>query len=162
MEIIPLTKELASVKAEEILVLEHNWKAIGDDPWKVENLMYELPLKWKLSHLAIHEGKIVGYQIGSLRDGSAFLNKIIVDKSIRKLGMGKKLLFAFLEKCLQENIERIKFRVRVDNPAVVFYDKLGFQKSDETDNTRQDGVPSYFYDNRIQEVLNHVENHPTL
>jgi len=130
------------------------------DPVSIDSLdneMYELPLKWEVSHIAMLGDEVVGYQIGSLRDNSIFLNKIIVDASKRGLGIGKKLLKAFLEKASKNNIKNVIFRVRTDNPAVTFYDKLEFNKSSEIDKSRPDGVESYFYDTEISKVINNLK-----
>ncbi len=159
MKIINLTKDYAIERADEILALENNWKEIGDEPWSIDNLLFELPMKWELSHVAIYEGKIIGYQIGSLREGNAFLNKILVDKSKRGLGIGRKLLLAFFERCIEKKLDRIRFRVRTDNPAVKFYDKLKFARIEGIDYERADGLPSYFYDSSIREVLPNVKNY---
>ncbi len=158
MEIIFLIKDYAIGKADEILALENNWKEIGDEAWNISNLLYELPMKWELSHVALHDDIVVGYQIGSLREGNAFLNKIVVDNEKRGLGIGRKLLRAFLEKCTEKNLERIRFRVRTDNPAVEFYDKLKFTKLDGIDYGRADGLPSYFYDSLIRDVLPNLQS----
>ena len=156
MEIIPLTKDYAIEKTDEILELEKNWTEIGDGAWNVNNLLYELPMKWELSHIALDEDKIIGYQIGSLRRGNAFLNKIIVDGNRRGIGIGRKLLKVFLDKCLEKELERIIFRVRTDNPALEFYDKLKFTRLEEIDYGRADRLPSYFYDTLIKEVIKNV------
>lgn len=156
MKIINLTKNYTIEKADEILALEKNWAEIGDDAWKVSNLLYELPMKWELSHAALDEKKIVGYQIGSLREENAFLHKIVVDKGRRGAGIGRKLLLTFLERCLEKELERIRFRVRTDNPAVEFYDKLKFTRLEAIDYGRADGLPSYFYDTKIKEVLQNL------
>ncbi|MEM3113227.1 MAG: GNAT family N-acetyltransferase [Candidatus Pacearchaeota archaeon] len=156
LKIITLSKEYAIKNTEEILKLEKNWVEIGDEPWTIDNLMYELPMKWKLSHVALYNGKIVGYQIGSLKDNVIFLNKIITDKGYRGLGIGKKLLKEFMEKSLQEGIKRIHFRVRVDNPAVMFYNKLGFKPNEKLDYQRKDGIASYYYDNEIEKVIGNL------
>ena len=161
MEIISLTKEYAVEKADEILALEHNWKEIGDEAWDIDKLMLDLPLKWELSHVALHDGKIVGYQIGCMcyyprHSEKVQLNKIVVDKAIRGFGIGRNLLRPFLQKSLDKGIERVRFRVRTDNPAVAFYDKLGFHREDGIDYTRIDKISSYFYDNSIKEVLPNV------
>ncbi len=153
MKILSLSKNFAVKNAEEILSLEHNWTEIGDKPWSIDNLLSELPMKWELSQVALHDKKIVGYIIGSVKDNAAFLNKIIVDKNIRGLGTGKKLIASFLKKCLEKNLQRVRFRVRTDNPSVVFYDNLGFKKLPKIDKTRPDGVESYFYDTIISGVL---------
>lgn len=156
MKIINLTKDYAIERADEILALEKNWSEIGDDAWEVSNLLYELPMKWELSHAALNEKKIVGYQIGSLREENAFLNKIIVDGNRRGFGIGKKLLRTFLERCLENKLWKIRFRVRTDNPAVEFYDKLKFTRLEAIDYGRADGLPSYFYDTKIKEVLQNL------
>ena len=173
IRIISLTQTYASKRANDILALEHNWIEIGDEPWSVNNLMHELPLKWELSHVALHEGNIIGYQIGCLRDvrhglptylintvnGRVMqpqLKKLVVDKESRGLGVGRKLLRPFLEKLLERDYDRVFFRVRIDNPAVRFYDKLGFFPEKEIDRTCPDGVESYFYNIVINEVLQNV------
>jgi len=153
LEIKKLTKNFAIKYTEEILSLEKNWREIGDVPWRVDNLLMELELKWELSHVSIYNKKIAGYQIGSLKEGSAFLNKIVVDKEARNLSIGKKLLKKFLESCLQKNLDNLRFRVRTDNPAVAFYDKLGFKRKAELDYTRTDKIPSYFYDILIKDAI---------
>lgn len=157
IEILPLTEEFAKNNSEEILDLEYNWVEIGDELWKIENLLYPLESKWELSHVAKYNGKIVGYQIGSIREGKVFLNKIIVDKNIRGLGIGKQLLRSFLQKSSEKGVKNIIFRVRTDNPAVGFYEKLGFTKNKEIDRTRKDGVESYFYDSPIKSVINNLK-----
>ncbi len=156
MEIVNFTRQYAIEKSNEILALERNWKEIGDEPWNIDNLLLELPKKWELSHIAFDENKIVGYQIGSLRDGNGFLNKIIVDGDRRGFGIGRKLLRAFLESCYSKDFEKVRFRVRTDNPAVAFYDKLGFRKSERIDYGRADKLPSYFYDTLVKEVIKNV------
>ncbi|MFH1358916.1 MAG: GNAT family N-acetyltransferase [archaeon] len=156
LEILQLSKEFCEKISNKILKLEKNWVEIGDEAWNIDNLMYELPLKWEVSHVALIGDEVVGYQIGSLRDNSVFLNKIIVDASKRGLGIGKKLLKAFLEKASKNNIKNVIFRVRTDNPAVTFYDKLEFNKVEGVDKTRSDGIDSYFYDTEISKVIDNL------
>ena len=156
LQIVPLTKQLALHQAESILTLEHNWTEIGDEPWNLGNIMYELLGKWELSHIALNHGGVIGYQIGSIREGHAFLNKIIVDRKKRVKSAGRGLLRAFLNESLKKGIERVMFRVRVDNPAVGFYEKLGFVPKRELDYSRKDGVASYFYDTRIMDVIQNM------
>ena len=156
--IVLLTEEKAYHHASEILALEHNWKEIGDESWTLENLTLDIPHKWELSHLALLEEDhaVFGYQIGSLRDGILFLNKIVVDSSKRASGAGRALIKAFLEKGLEKGLTRVRFRVRVDNPAVKFYEKLGFSRHESLDYTRKDGIASYFYDNDIRDMLQNL------
>ncbi len=156
LQIVPLTKQMALHQAVSILKLEHNWTEIGDEPWNLGNLMYELPGKWELSHIALNHRGVIGYQIGSIKEGHAFLNKIIVDREKRVKSAGRGLLRAFLNKSLKKGIERVMFRVRADNPAVWFYAKLGFVPKGELDYSRKDGVASYFYNTRIMDVIQNV------
>ena len=153
IKIVKLTKELAVKISDQILILEKNWAEIGDEPWNIDNLLNDLPLKWDLSQLALVDNNVVGYLIASLKDNAVYLNKIVVDKSQRNFGIGKKLLKEFLKKSLKIKINKVIFKVRIDNPAVKFYEKLNFKKKDEIDKSRSDGVESYFYENNINEVL---------
>jgi len=156
VSIVLLTKGFALARAEEILALEHNWTEIGDEPWNLDNLMSKLPGKWELSHVALKDEDIIGYQIGSLKDGGVFLNKIVVDQERRVNGTGRKLLKAFLSKSLEKGIERIRFKVRVDNAAVKFYGKLGFIPEKEIDHSRPDKIASHVYDTKIKDVIENV------
>jgi len=156
VRIVPLTKELALDRLEDILALEDNWTEIGDEPWNSDNLMYELPEKWELSYIAMGGEEIIGYQIGSLRDEVVYLHKIVIDQKKRVKGAGRKLLKAFLEKSLKKGIERVRFKVRTDNPAVGFYEKLDFIPEKEIDYSRSDGVGSYFYNTLIKNVIENV------
>jgi ribosomal protein S18 acetylase RimI-like enzyme len=158
LKIIQLSKDYAEKNYREILALENNWKEIGDEAWTIENLIYNLPMKWELSHVALLDQDILGYQIGSFKDNASYLNKIVVDKKARGLNIGRGLLRPFLKKSLESGIERVCFKVRVDNPAVKFYDKLGFipMERDGPRSKRDDGKPSYFYDSKIREVIANV------
>ncbi len=163
IEIVSLTREYAEKNADEILKLDVNWTEIGDKAWDINDLFKELPNKWDLSHVALYDGNHVGYQIGCLCEteghlGKVYLKKILVDRSIRNMGIGKGLITNFLEKSDYMGIERVRFRVRTDNPAVSFYDKYKFNKEDGIDRTRIDGVESYFYDTPISEVLKRLKN----
>jgi ribosomal protein S18 acetylase RimI-like enzyme len=155
MDILQLTKECANAQKDEILGLESNWTEIGDEAWTTRNLLHDLPKKWDWSHFAISDYSIVGYQIGSLRGGLPYLNKVVVDKKARGLGTGWKLLQEFLSKVQQDCYDRVYFKVREDNPAVSFYDKRGFQKRDDVDSSRPDGIKSFLYDTCIKDVLHH-------
>jgi len=158
MKIIPLTQQYAANHSEQILSLEVFWAETGDKPWTLDKLMFDLPGKWDLSHVALQDGEVIGYQIGSFRTEEViYLNKIVIDSNSRARGTGKSLLREFLQKGIESGRETVHFKVRADNPATGFYDKLGYQRRPEIDMTRPDGVASYFYDTNISEVLpNHA------
>lgn len=158
MEIISLSKEYAMQNAELILDLEQFWQEIGDGVWTLENLLLTIPGKWKLSHVALEHDKIIGYQVGSLyEEDSVYLNKIVVNLDIRRKGCGRGLLKQFLEKSLKIGREQVKFKVRTENPAANFYDRLGFLKKAELDYSRPNGVTSFFYDTSIKDVLPNLQ-----
>ncbi len=166
---IQLTRDCALAYHKKILELETNWSEIGDQPWGKDNLLLELPSKWNLSNIALFEGKPVGYQVGSICDvighgihlngkgnyHQLFLNKILVDKSMRGMGIAKGLLKKFLEQGLKLEKDLVIFKVRTDNPAVAFYDKLEFKKMDELA-IRPDGVKSFVYNTEIRKVIKNL------
>ncbi len=153
LKIIPLTKEYAIDNSDNILKLERNWIEIGDIPWNLENLLYDLPMKWDLSYVSKFNNQFIGYQIASKQRDNVFLHKIIVDQSVRGIGVGKKLLYELLKKSTEYGFEKINFKVRLDNKAYGFYDKLGFKKLDEIDHSRPDGIKCYYYDTVIKDVM---------
>lgn len=119
--------KLESVKKEDIsdlIQLEENWKSIGEEPWTKEHFVKELPGKWELSIKAAYDKKIVGYIIGSIEGKNAKLNKILVDRSYRGHGIGKKLWDEFLSRAIEKNLNVIEFKALIENESAInFYKK---------------------------------------
>jgi perosamine synthetase len=121
-----INKEKVAGLLPDLLSLEYNWTGINEAAWEQKNFTMDLPSKWELSFYADVHGKIAGYMIGSVDQGIGKLNKMVVDRNFRKLGIATALWKAFASKCKAKNIGKIKFRALVNNtPAVKFYQKMG-------------------------------------
>lgn len=126
LDIRCINKENMEKLLPDLFSLENNWTAIGEKAWKKENFQLDLPGKWELSISAFHEGKIRGYAICSIEKDAAKLNKIVVDNPYRRIGIATKLWTEFLKKCRERNLNKIEFKVFVENePAIRFYRKKG-------------------------------------
>lgn len=82
--------------------------------------------------LAVSNNEVVGmcnFRIGSHQQLShtCFLIGISVAKHFRRRGVGKKLLSAVEDWCIDRSIYRLDFEVVDGNPAVIFYENLGYQ-----------------------------------
>ncbi|MFA5019705.1 MAG: GNAT family N-acetyltransferase [Candidatus Pacearchaeota archaeon] len=126
MEIESIKKENLRKLIPLLIQLENNWTEIGDKPWNEENFSMELNDKWDLSMYAKLNNKIIGYIIGSRIETTGRLNKIVVEKEYRKMGIGGVLWNEFLKRCKEKNINKIEFKVLTDNDeAISFYKKKG-------------------------------------
>jgi len=78
--------------------------------------------------IALVEGKRVGY-IGSwLTIPNAEILNLFVIESMRKKGVGKRLVAEVIKLCRQEKIEHLTLEVRTSNiPAFQLYKTLGFE-----------------------------------
>lgn len=129
VELQTLTREFLESHYEEFLYLEKEWITLGDRPWNREKFFRQKPRKWELSSYATLDGRIIGYTIVSQPDEKrpeAFLHKILVDSDYKGLGIGSKLFEDTLEKCKSRGLEKLTFKVRVENEsAISLYRKYG-------------------------------------
>jgi ribosomal protein S18 acetylase RimI-like enzyme len=104
--------EILNLALEEglILVVEYDGLLIGS------LLKYKLPIK-NISHV-FDEGSI------------------LIDPEYQNKGIGTQLYTAFLEEVKENHhdILRVNLKVRMSNPAIRLYERLGFQKEGELKN----------------------------
>ena len=83
------------------------------------------------------QGKVVGYVNGYLVENNeiyykepvAYLDCLCIDKSVRKQGLGKKLLDEFINAVKKQGIKYVKLNAFENNiPAVNLYKKEGFEE----------------------------------
>lgn len=77
------------------------------------------------------EEKIAGFLIAELDSGLDFsyLTQIFVLPDYRGMGIGSKLVDAYIDRCKKENVKRSYLFAQSDNDkAVIFYEKHGFKK----------------------------------
>jgi ribosomal protein S18 acetylase RimI-like enzyme len=115
----------------EFCSIEFNWADIGERPWNESNFLLELPRKWDLSFAIKHGKRVVGYIIGSKEsDKRAKVNKIVVDKSYRRKGLGRKLIHNFEKSCLATGLCEVELKALTENlMANKFYVELGYELS---------------------------------
>jgi RimJ/RimL family protein N-acetyltransferase len=81
--------------------------------------------------LAMAGGQVVGiggYSLGAHRQRAHTCSLgISVAKPFRRRGIGTRLIAAGEEWCRSKSVRRLELEVLHDNPAVAFYEKLGFE-----------------------------------
>jgi len=125
LEYVTLTRELAAQHAEALAALgrDNAW-----ENWRSENVLMELPDKWRLSLLALSRGGPAAYAVVSRKLDAAHIHHLIVGASGRRQGIGKRMLLEIASTCVREGIGRITLKVSTSNQsAVAFYERWGFR-----------------------------------
>jgi perosamine synthetase len=126
LKILNIKKENLRKLMPKLDSLEKNWVELGEKPWTNENYIMELPMKWGLSFCIVNKKNILGYIIGSIKNSSGRLNKILVKKEFRRKGIATLLWKEFLRRCREKGVEKIEFKALTKNqPAIDFYKKKG-------------------------------------
>jgi ribosomal protein S18 acetylase RimI-like enzyme len=136
-----LTEELMHRYLEQLVAIDNGVvKEMGSvfscEYWSYENFVMEKPDKWKLSLLARNStGGVLGFLIVTREnDGSAHINRAVIDKKSRGKKIGEALLNREVEICKNENIKSISLCVNVSNHgAIRFYENIGFSKLEGQD-----------------------------
>ncbi|MBM5804746.1 MAG: ribosomal-protein-alanine N-acetyltransferase [Candidatus Verstraetearchaeota archaeon] len=78
--------------------------------------------------VAVSEGKVIGYAVGIVRyESLGHVVSIAVDESMRRKGVGERLMKETIERLCSKGTKRVRIEVRQSNiPAIVLYTKLGF------------------------------------
>lgn len=133
-DIIRLADQLRKTEA----ILDKNLK---DDAY-LSDVYRERQLKYISSRNKIYlvlelDGKLIGYVNGYLVENNdvyykepvAYLDCLCIDKSVRKQGLGKKLLDEFINVAKKKGIKYVKLNAFESNiPAVNLYKKEGFEE----------------------------------
>ncbi|MEU8222608.1 GNAT family N-acetyltransferase [Kribbella sp. NPDC048915] len=89
-------------------------------------------------HVAEHEGEVVGCALWFLSFSTwrgvhgIYLEDLFVRPDARGTGLGKALLTALAQECVQNNYERLEWSVlNWNTPAIDFYKSLGATPQDE-------------------------------
>ena len=94
---------------------------------------------------AILDGEVAGY-CGYIRSfETADIANIAVRGSLRRSGIGEKLLRKLMDDGYRAGVERFSLEVRASNtPAIALYEKLGY---------RQEGLRRGYYENPREDAL---------
>ena len=106
------------------------------DVYKERQLKYIASRK-KIYLVLENDGKLVGYINGYIVENTdiyykepvAYLDCLCIDKSVRKQGLGKKLIDEFTSIVKQKGVKYIKLNAFENNiPAMNLYKKEGFEE----------------------------------
>lgn len=135
-------REMTEDDVEEAAVIEGKTFSM---PWKASDFLEMVKAPYAYYFVAeIPQRKIVG--IIGLRDiaGEGEITNVAVDKSYRRLGIGRKLMDAVIDKCDELKINDITLEVRVSNvPAIRLYESYGFVS---------EGVRPNFYEHPTEDA----------
>lgn len=109
---------------EAIVAIE---QASFADAWEPENFRSLVTPPAEHCRVAERDGKLLGYWIGSRIDDEAELANLAVDPTLRRAGVGAKLLQDFLDHVGALEGTTVFLEVRVSNaPAIALYRRYGF------------------------------------
>jgi [ribosomal protein S18]-alanine N-acetyltransferase len=97
-------------------------------PWSLAMFVLELSKPSGVCLAAVEGGAICGYLICSKYDRVYHLMNIAVDPSVRRHGLGQRLLESLIERAGPE--ESYTLEVRTSNaPAIALYERFGFRSA---------------------------------
>lgn len=101
--------------------------AIFPDAWSEKQILSVLLSKLSMSFVALSEGEVVGYMLGSLIVPEGEILRIATHPERRRRGIGSRLLSEILRRMTAEGLEDVFLEVRAGNaPARGLYRDLGF------------------------------------
>ena len=114
-------------------------------PWSERIFRDVLDLDYYHFLTAILDGEVAGY-CGYIRSfETADIANIAVRGSLRRSGIGEKLLRKLMDDGYRAGVERFSLEVRASNtPAIALYEKLGY---------RQEGLRRGYYENPREDAL---------
>ena len=114
-------------------------------PWSERIFRDVLDLDYYHFVTAVLDGEVAGY-CGYIRSfETADIADIAVRTSLRRSGIGEKLLRRLMDDGYRAGVERFSLEVRASNaPAIALYEKLGY---------RQEGLRRGYYENPREDAL---------
>ena len=142
--------EIVKAKAQHIDAIAQMEREIFRDPWSEQSIRALILSELSFSFVAIREGEIVGYFLGSciVPEGEVF--RLAVKAELRRRGIGYRLLSRVCDLSRESGLEMLFLEVRAQNtPARALYRSLGFVE----DMTRR----GYYKNPPDDAVLMHLE-----
>lgn len=126
-----LTRELCEthvailVRLENILRREMGTRYSHED-WGLENFLWDLPGKWRLSQLFCRDETIFGFLIASAKGDVAHIHRFGVKPEVRGGGIAGLLFDHFVERAREAGLQGITVFAAAENArAIAFYEKKG-------------------------------------
>ena len=119
--------EIVKAKAQHIEAIAQMEREIFRDPWSEQSIRALILSELSFSFVAIREGEIVGYFLGSciVPEGEVF--RLAVKAELRRRGIGYRLLSRVCDLSRESGLEMLFLEVRADNfPAISLYRRFGF------------------------------------
>lgn len=122
--IVPLTYDFARENASALLAVSED---IEWDEWTRDDLLIDLPSKWKLSLVALDERRsVAGYILASAKP-HPHVHRLMVSPWRRGQGVGRHLMESFLDRCKRLGCEVAAIKTHATNtPSLRLQQSLGF------------------------------------
>jgi len=128
LKIITLSKANIKKRMAELLKIDVDQFTSWGTVWQKENFLYELPLKFKLSGIAIENNNVVGFLIASNKHGTAHIHRIAVKPGSTGKNIGSKILDFLEKKAKKKKLNKISAETLRKDQLINFYAKNGFKK----------------------------------
>jgi ribosomal protein S18 acetylase RimI-like enzyme len=122
--------------------VEHLWP--WDDAWQQQ--YFRLKFDPTQKRIVVLDGENIGVITIERREDELYLSELYILPDYQRLGIGTQLLRELLAEAAQQGLP-VALRVLKGNPALRFYQRLGFRIVDETEThynmKRESGTSTY-------------------
>ena len=144
----PRTEDLEEIYSIEVLNFS--------DPFPKKLILIHIMLHSDTSLVASLNGKVIGYAFSAIQviGGRTALHvlNLAVHPSFKGKGVGRTLMEGLEEIALERDIPLIILEVAVNNPALHFYKKMGFEVVRRVRSYYPDGTDAYLMAKRVSEA----------
>lgn len=135
----PLTVRLA--QGRDLLRIAELEELAFPEPWPVDLLAVELVHPQAILLVACRgTAPAAGYAVFRHVAGEAELLRVGVAPEERRQGIARALLEEGIERLRREGVEQCHLEVRINNPAILLYEALGFERTGLRRRYYQDGT----------------------
>jgi ribosomal-protein-alanine N-acetyltransferase len=121
----PTIEEMVEADLDDVLAIE---RAAFRTPWSRETFRSALTQGHAHCSVARRGRCVAGYAVQQQIGREVDLLRLVVDRGLRRRGVGRLLLDAVLEDARRRGVARVSLKVRVVNSAArALYARLGFQ-----------------------------------
>lgn len=121
---MPIFRNMTEEDIEQVADLE---RRIFSDPWTSQGIYETFCQNQAFIVVAEQDEKVVGYGIIYCVLDEGEIVRIAVDETVRRQGVGRRILDYACECCKKENVKRLLLDVRESNASArSFYEQYGF------------------------------------